>query len=134
MTRILAAALLAAVAILPARADDAAVLDQWYAALVKPDRERLSSLLAEDAVIKLEDLGMEQSRGDFISSMDEWESAVEGSQIRHKVEKSEGGVTTVLACYDFPDNDILMRETFRIAGEKIAESTQVTVADNCDAY
>lgn len=134
MIRLLAVALIAAAAVLPARADDAAVLDKWYAALVKPDREALSALLADDAVIKLEDLGMEQSRGDFISSMDEWETAVEGSQIRHRIEKSEGGVTAVLACYDFPDNDILMRETFRLTNDRIVESTQVTVADNCDAY
>lgn len=134
MIRLLAAVVLAATVALPVRADDAAIIDAWYAALVKPDREKLSSLLAEDAVVRLEDLGMEQSRGDFISSMDEWETAVEGSQIRHRVEKDEGGVATVLACYDFPDNDILMRETFRIDGDRIVESTQVTVADNCDAY
>lgn len=133
MIRLLAAALIATAVALPARANDS-VLDAWYAALTKPDREQLSALLADDAVVKLEDLGLEQSRGDFIASMDEWETAVEGSQIRHKTEKTEGDVSTVLACYDFPDNDILMRETFRIAGGKIVESTQVTVADNCDAY
>lgn len=133
MIRLLAAALLAAAIVTPAGANDA-VLDRWYAALAKPDREQLSALLADDAVVKLDDLGLEQSRGDFIASMDEWETAVEGAQIRHKTEKTEGEVSTVLACYDFPDNDILMRETFHIAGGKIVESTQVTVADNCDAY
>jgi hypothetical protein len=118
----------------PAAADDKAVVDAWYAALLKADRGQLAQLLADDAVVKLEDLGLEQSRGDFIGSMDEWATAVEGAQIRHKLEKDDGGVATVIACYDFPDNDILMRETFRIAGDKIAESTQVTVADNCDAF
>ncbi len=134
MKRILAALLLAATMLSPALADDKAVVDAWYAALLKADRGQLAQLLADDAVVKLEDLGLEQSRGDFIGSMDEWATAVEGAQIRHKLEKDEGGVATVIACYDFPDNDILMRETFRIAGDKITESTQVTVADNCDAY
>ncbi len=134
MKRILAALLLAATTLSPAFADDKAVVDAWYAALLKADRGQLAQLLADDAVVKLEDLGLEQSRGDFIGSMDEWATAVEGAQIRHKLEKDEGGVATVIACYDFPDNDILMRETFRIIDGKIAESTQVTVADNCDAY
>lgn len=134
MKRILAALLLAATMLSPALADDKAVVDAWYAALLKADRGQLAQLLADDAVVKLDDLGLEQSRGDFIGSMDEWATAVEGAQIRHKLEKDEDGVATVIACYDFPDNDILMRETFRIAGDKITESTQVTVADNCDAY
>jgi len=134
MIRLAAAVLLASVAVLPVHAGDAELIDAWYVALAKPDRAALSALLAEDAVVKLADLGLEQSRGDFIGSMDEWEAAVAGAQIRHRLEKDEGGVATVLACYDFPDNDILMRETFRIAGDKIVESTQETVADNCDAY
>ena len=134
MKRILAALLLAATMLSPAFADDKAVVDAWYAAGLKADRGQLAQLLADDAVVKLEDLGLEQSRGDFIGSMDEWATAVEGAQIRHKLEKDEDGVATVIACYDFPDNDILMRETFRIAGDKITESTQVTVADNGDAY
>ncbi len=66
--------------------------------------------------------------------MDEWESAVQGATIRHRIETATGDTATVLACYDFPDNDILMRETFRIVGDEVAESTQDTVADNCDAY
>lgn len=134
MTRFLAAALLAATMLSPARADDAAVVDAWYDALLRADRDQLAKLLTDDAVVKLQDLGLEQSRGDFIGSMDEWATAVEGAQIRHKLEKDEAGVATVIACYDFPDNDILMRETFRIAGDKISESEQVTLADNCDAY
>lgn len=127
--------LLAGVALLAtsARADNA-VIDRWYNALLAVDRAAISSLLAEDARIKLDDLGVEQSKAEFIASMDEWETAGADATIRHRVEKTESGVTTVIACYDFPANDILMRETFAIAGDLITASSQAAVAETCDAY
>jgi hypothetical protein len=54
------AVLLVAVAAMPARADEAAVIDRWYAALLAADRAGLSDLLAEDARIRLADIGVEQ--------------------------------------------------------------------------
>ena len=135
MTRFsLFAALFLAASASPALADDAAVVAQWYEALGAPDRAKLSALLAKGATVKLQDLGIEQSKDEFIASMDEWETAVAGAKIRHRIEKDENGVATALTCYDFPDNDILMRETFAIAGEAITESTQETVADTCDGF
>lgn len=118
----------------PALADDAGVIAQWYEALGKADRAKLSALLDGKAIIKLQDLGLEQTKDEFIASMDEWETAVAGAVIRHRIENAEAGTATVLACYDFPDNDILMREKFQISGDMIAASTQETVADTCDSF
>src|SRR6186713_3038629 len=95
----------------PARADDGALIDRWYSALLVADRTELSDLLADDVRIKLDDLGVVQSKQEFIASIDEWKGAVAGAAIRHRIEKSEAGVTTVIACYDFPNNDMLMQET-----------------------
>jgi hypothetical protein len=116
-----------------ARADDD-VIDRWYAALLAVDRAAISDLLSDDARIKLDDLGVEQSKAEFIASMEEWETAAAGATIRHRVEKVEGGVTTVIACYDFPANDILMRETFAVTGDKITASSQAAIAETCDTY
>ena len=66
-----------------------------------------------------------QNKTEFLGTMGEWRIAIAGGGIRHKVEKAEGDATTVLACYDFAENDILMRETFRIAGGLIVENTQI---------
>lgn len=118
----------------PVYADDAVVIGRWYAALLAVDRDGLSALLSDDARIRLDDLGVEQSKAEFIASMDEWETASSGAAIRHRVEKSEGGVTTVVACYDFPANDILMRETFAITGDLITANSQAAMAETCDAY
>jgi hypothetical protein len=117
----------------PASADEA-VIQRWYDALLAVDRAGLSAVLAEDARIRLDDLGIEQTKAEFIASMDEWQGAVAGAQIRHKVEATQGKVTTVVACYDFPENDILMRETFSISDGLITENTQATVAEDCATY
>lgn len=131
---ILFAALVWTAAAMPAFAGDGAVIDRWYTALLAADRAGLADLLSEDARIDLADLGIEQSKQEFLDSMDEWEASVKGAAIRHRIEKSEGGVSTVIACYDFPGNDLLMQETFAIAGERITASSQATVAENCDSF
>ncbi|TIW41110.1 MAG: nuclear transport factor 2 family protein, partial [Mesorhizobium sp.] len=110
--------------VLAARADDGALIDRWYSALLVADRTELSDLLADDVRIKLDDLGVVQTKQEFIASIDDWQGAVAGAAIRHRIEKSEAGVTTVIACYDFPNNDMLMHETFSVAGNRITASTQ----------
>ena len=54
----------------PARADDGAIINRWYSALLVADRTELSELLAEDVRIKLDDLGVVQSKQEFIASID----------------------------------------------------------------
>jgi hypothetical protein len=127
-----AAALL--IAIVAARADDGAIISRWYSALLIADRTELADLLADDVRIKLDDLGIVQSKQEFIASLDEWKGAVAGAAIRHRIEKSEGGVTTVIACYDFPDNDMLMQETFAVTDNRITASSQAAIAENCEGY
>ncbi|TIM63403.1 MAG: nuclear transport factor 2 family protein [Mesorhizobium sp.] len=117
-----------------ARADDGTLIGRWYAALLVADRTELSDLLAGDVRIKLDDLGVVQTKQEFIASIDDWEGAVAGAEIRHRIEKTEGGVTTVIACYDFPNNDVLMQETFAIADNRITASSQAAIAENCDSY
>ncbi|RWQ65926.1 nuclear transport factor 2 family protein [Mesorhizobium sp.] len=120
--------------IVSARADDGALIGRWYAALLVADRTELSDLLADDVRIKLDDLGVVQTKQEFIASIDEWKGAVAGAEIRHRIEKTEGGVTTVIACYDFPKNDMLMQETFAITDNQITASSQAAIAENCDGY
>ena len=122
------------IAIIAARADDAAIISRWYSALLVADRTELSELLSDDVRITLEDLGIVQGKQEFIASIDEWKGAVAGAEIRHRIEKSEGGVTTVIACYDFPNNDMLMQETFAVIDNRITASSQAAIGENCDGY
>lgn len=116
-----------------ARADNQ-VIERWYAALLTADRDTLAELLSDDARISLDDLDVIQDKQEFLDSMDEWENAVAGASIRHRVEKQDEGVTTVMVCYDFPDNRMLMQETFAVSDGRIMASSQAEVADNCDGY
>lgn len=116
-----------------ARADNQ-VIERWYAALLTADRDTLAELLSDDARISLDDLDVIQDKQEFLDSMDEWENAVAGASIRHRVEKQDEGVTTVMVCYDFPDNRMLMQETFAVSDGRITASSQAEVADNCDGY
>ncbi|UCI20446.1 nuclear transport factor 2 family protein [Mesorhizobium sp. B2-1-8] len=127
-------AALSLLAIMAARADDRAIISRWYSALLVADRTELADLLADDVRIKLDDLGVVQSKQEFIASLDEWKGAVAGAAIRHRIEKSEGGVTTVIACYDFPHNDMLMQETFAVSDDRITASSQAAIAENCEGY
>jgi hypothetical protein len=131
----LALTLLLTLLAVPARAGAAdKLIERWYDALERVDRAALATLLSDNAVIRLNDLKIEQTKAEFIDSMDEWEAAVVGATLRYRIEGEAAGVTTVTVCYDFPDNDILMREAFITAGEVIVSSTQTTLADDCAAY
>jgi hypothetical protein len=131
---VLSAAMVLLAAAMPVHADDSAIINRWYMALLAADRAGLSDLLSEDARINLVDLDIEQNKQEFIDSMGEWEAAAEGGTIRHRIEKSEDGVSTVIACYDFPGNDMLMQETFAVADNRITASSQAIVAETCDGY
>jgi hypothetical protein len=133
--RILVVVAMLSSALTPARAgDNDDIITRWYSMLVAANEDGLASLLADKVVIKLEDIGISQNKSEFLGTMGEWRIAIAGGGIRHKVEKSDGDATTVLACYDFAENDILIRETFKIDDGLIAENTQTRVAEDCNAY
>ncbi|AWC21726.1 SnoaL-like domain protein [Aminobacter sp. MSH1] len=110
------------------------IVDRWYAALLKADGAALSELLAENATIRLDDIGVTQSKQEFLASMDEWQSAVKGATIRHKVEAEMGDTVAVRTCYDFPNNDMTTRETFTTKDGLIVANTQMTIGENCDGF
>jgi hypothetical protein len=110
------------------------IVDRWYAALLKADGAALSELLANDATIRLDDIGVTQSKAEFIASMDEWQTAVKGAKIRHKIEAEMGDTIAVRTCYDFPNNDMTTRETFTTKNGLIMANTQMTIGENCDGF
>jgi Domain of unknown function (DUF4440) len=111
-----------------------ALVEKWYAALEKADGAAFETLIADDAVITLSDLETDQNKREFIESMDEWQDAMQGASIRHKIENSTTDTASVLVCYAFPGNETLGRETFRVEGGKVRESVQTTIGDSCAEY
>lgn len=110
------------------------IVDRWYAALLRADEAALSELLADDATIRLDDIGVTQTKQEFLASMVEWQVAVKGATIRHKIEAEMGDTVAVRTCYDFPNNDMTTRETFTTQDGVIVANTQMTIGENCDGF
>jgi hypothetical protein len=114
--------------------DAGAVVEKWYAALASSDSAAFEDIIASDAVITLNDLETDQNKQEFIESLGEWQDAMKGASIRHKIESAAADTASVLVCYTFPDNEALGRETFRVKDGKVAESVQMTIGDSCAEY
>ncbi len=108
-----------------------AIIDRWYTALRTVNRAEIADLLSNKATITLGDMDIQQSKTEFLTSLDEWADAVKGSTIRHTIESDQRGKSAILVCYKFPDNMRLMRETFIFDRSKILDLSQETVADSC---
>jgi hypothetical protein len=131
--RIVSALLFTAITFVSAIAgeQEKAIADRWYSALASVNRIEIGALLADNAKITLGDLDIEQTKVEFVASLDEWEDAMKGSTIRHAIESDENGILTVLVCYKFPENETLGREIFSFADGKIMTSNQETIAESC---
>ncbi|MDF1608256.1 nuclear transport factor 2 family protein [Hoeflea sp. YIM 152468] len=113
------------------------LLDRWYTALFDVNRVAIADLLADDAVITLEDLDVTQTKTEFIESLDEWEEVAKDANLAWQLEEGTGADATkssVLVCYQFPDNEMMIREVFTFADGKIARSVQTTVSDSCENF
>lgn len=113
------------------------LLDRWYTALFDVNRVAIADLLAEDVVIDLEDLGVTQTKAEFIESLDEWEEVAKNANLAWQLEEdAEVGPNeaSVLVCYQFPDNEMMIREVFGFRDSKITSSVQTTVGDSCENF
>ena len=131
MRRFAALALFALLA-LPARAE--APLEAWYAALAEADAEAAALVLADDAVLVFEDLGVEQTKDEFLESFDEWSAAVAGAAILFAEEARTDDTVTARVCYRFEANELMTREVFTLAGGRIARSVQSPLGEACEGF
>lgn len=116
---------------------EAPVLDQWYPALFAADAEALESLLTDDAEIRLEDLGVTQTKTEFLDSLGEWKDSIEGTTFDWKLAPDapvSATEATALVCYRFPSNELLTREVFTFVGDAISQSIQTTQGESCDGF
>jgi hypothetical protein len=135
MRSLVALALLLCLAPVASAEDDRIqIIEKWYAALTAVDRATFGALISDKAVIKLEDIGIEQTKAEFIESLDEWEDAMKGATIRHQIIEESGDKVSVRVCYKFSDNESLNREDFKIEADMIVESLQAKIADSCAGF
>jgi hypothetical protein len=130
------AAAMSAASFASARAENA-ILERWYTALFDVDRAALSELLADGAQIQLEDLGVTQTKAEYIASLDEWEEVARDTNFAWQIDAEapqDADQATALVCYQFPDNDLMMREVFSFGDGKITGSVQSAVGDTCEEF
>ncbi|EBX4816798.1 nuclear transport factor 2 family protein, partial [Salmonella enterica subsp. enterica serovar Newport] len=110
------------------------VLARWYALLQHADANALSGLMARNARVQLVDLGVTQTKQEFLGSMSEFAQAMKGGKIRYRVERAAANSASALVCYNFASNDVLARESFTFQQGLIATSVQETVAQDCNDF
>lgn len=121
-----------------------AALNTWYAAvagLSAAPGDAIESVADADAQIVLEDIGITQTRAEFIESLDMVHDALDGGALAWRPDtqaSASDGATqsdiSALVCYRFADNESLTRETFTFEAGLIVSSVQVAVAEDCSQF
>ncbi|WP_367714657.1 DUF4440 domain-containing protein [Nitratireductor sp. GISD-1A_MAKvit] len=116
-------------------AQETSSLEEWFEALRTSDRQKISELLSSDAEIVLNDIGVVQTKQEFLASLDAWEDAAgDDTEIRYRLDEENGKSLMVTVCYDFPGNSVLTSEQFQIENHRIKRSEQSQIAENCDGF
>lgn len=103
----------------------------WFDGLRQSDASIINSILAENAIIELKDLGISQTKAEFIESLDEWQHANKNAKITTKLATASSTTIIVNVCYKFPSNEVFNQETFEIANDKITKSIQEQISEKC---
>ena len=129
--------LFATVALSPALAAEEIVVEppqqveRWYAALGSVNRREFKELIADDAIIALKDLGIDQTKDEFIAALPQWARATRKANIIYRYEAIEDGEASALVCYRFESNEQLNVESFTFNADQITGSVQEAKGDNC---
>ena len=106
-------------------------VERWFAALGGVNEREFEKLIAEDARIILKDLGVEQTKQEFISALAEWQRLTRDANIIYRYVAIEEDTATVNVCYRFKSNEQLNQESFTFKGEEITGSVQEFKGDDC---
>lgn len=120
-------------------------VDAFYEALRAADAEALRALLAEDATVRLADLGFDMTAEEFVASMDVWADVAADMTMRVRpdpdapdragtAEGTAEGTVVRLVCYEFPSNTSFTRGTSRVEGGRIAFNEQVEIGETCEGF
>ena len=107
---------------------------QWFEALQKGDAETIGQIVSENATIELRDLGITQTRTEFIDSLDQWVELNSGATILTRQVSVSDGVVVVEVCYRFASNETYNRESYKVADGLITSSVQEKIGDSCTGF
>ncbi|MEL7430567.1 MAG: nuclear transport factor 2 family protein [Pseudomonadota bacterium] len=112
-------------------ADDSGAVDRWYKALRSNDRAAFAELMTEDARVFLNQLGVVQSREEFIESLDVWEEVSADVQIYVSLDRVDEERLVATVCYQFPENSYTNSEMFSFDDGKIFQQVQERIQEGC---
>jgi len=106
-------------------------VERWFGALGSVNRRDFNELIADDTIIVLKDLGVKQSKSEFIAALDEWEKATRDANIVYRYESIDANSASVLVCYRFTSNEQLNLESFTYSNGQITGSIQEFKSVDC---
>lgn len=109
-------------------------ISSWYEALRQNDNEMMNALLDDNALIELKDIGITQTKSEFIESMDEWSEMNGDAVLLTRFNKATDQEIVIDVCYRFASNETQTVEAFEMIGEKIAKSIQEQVSEICSGF
>ena len=115
----------------------AAAVGEFYEAVRTADADKLAGVLADDAVIRLGDLGFDMTGEEFIGSMAEWEAVAKDMTMRVKPDPDTADTDETLVrlvCYEFPANTSMTRETTTVVDGMITANMQDEIAEDCEGF
>ena len=115
----------------------AQTVDAFYAALRAADADAMRAILAEDATVRLADLGFDMTAEEFVESMDVWSDVAADMTMRVRPDPDAPdarGAVVRLVCYEFPSNTSMTRETSRVEGDRITFNEQVEIGESCEGF
>ena len=106
-------------------------VERWFVALGGVNRSTFRNLIADNALINLKDLGIIQTKNEFIASLDEWAVATKEASLVYRYQAISDNNAVVQVCYRFKYNETLSVEKFTFSDEKITSSVQEKMGNNC---
>jgi hypothetical protein len=109
-------------------------VSNWYEALQLGDIEILSIIMAEEATIDLRDLGIIQTRTEFIDAFGQWQEFNKDARILTRQASASEDEVVAEVCYRFPSNESYHREVFSLSQGLITGSVQEKIGETCTGF
>jgi hypothetical protein len=106
----------------------------WFVALTKVNHPGFKKLIAEGTKIELRDLGIVQTREEFLDSLDEWDEATKDAILMTQLLSSKDGTDILEVCYRFKNNEQLNRETYTYSDSLITSVIQELIGTECKGF
>lgn len=115
----------------PVLADDRSIIDVWYEALKESNRDVFNEILDDNAVIDLKQLGVTQTKSEFLTSLDAWDEVVSQLSLSYSWEGIDATSATATVCYKFDGNAYTNLEVFVVGNGRIIRQEQERLMEGC---